>query len=123
MPPAERHGPMNEVRGTWRGLVGFSDVYRRFVEFVCRRPGRALALLLLACVPAVLLTINFFAHVEAGLQELLPRDAPTVKALNQIHDRLGSQSHLTIVVQSGKPETNRRFVATLGERLAARHIP
>jgi predicted RND superfamily exporter protein len=103
--------------------VGFSRVYRRFVEFVCRRPGRALILLLAACLPAVGLTINFFAHVEAGLQELLPRDAPTVRALDQIHDRLGSQSHLTVVVQSAAPETNRRFISALAARLSARKIP
>ena len=123
MTPAERYGPMHVGRGKGRGLVGFLGLYRRFVDFVCRRPGRALALLLLACVPAVALTINFFAHVEAGLQELLPRDAPTVKALEQIHARLGSQSHLTIVVQSAVPETNRRFITTLAGRLSARKIP
>ena len=103
--------------------MGFLDVYRRFVDSVSRRPARALVLLLLACVPAVALTINFFAHVEAGLQELLPRDAPTVRALEHIHERLGSQSHLTIVVQSAAPETNRRFITTLAERLSARKIP
>jgi predicted RND superfamily exporter protein len=103
--------------------VGFLDAYRRFVEFVCRRPGRALIVLLVACVPAIGLTINFFAHVEAGLQELLPRDAPTVRALDQIHGRLGSQSHLTIVVQSAAPDTNRRFISALAERLSAREIP
>jgi predicted RND superfamily exporter protein len=102
--------------------VGLTGLYSRFIDLVCRRPGRALGLLLLACVPAVLLTIDFFAHVEAGLQELLPRNAPTVKALEQIHDRLGSQSHLTVVIQSADPPTNRRFVATLGDRLKARHI-
>jgi uncharacterized protein len=103
--------------------VGFLGIYRRFLDFVCRRPGRALALLLLACVPAVALTINFFTHIEAGLQELLPRDTPTVKALEQIHARLGSQSHLTIVVQSSVPANNRQFITTLAERLSARKIP
>jgi len=63
MTDAQRHGPMRDVRGRGRGLVGFLDVYRRFVDFVCRRPARALILLLVACLPAVGLTINFFAHV------------------------------------------------------------
>jgi predicted RND superfamily exporter protein len=100
-----------------------SALYTSFISYVCRRPGRALILLVVACVPALALTINFFAHVEAGLQELLPRNAPTVKALEQIHERLGSQSHLTVVVQSAAPETNRRFIAALGKRLAARQVP
>jgi predicted RND superfamily exporter protein len=103
--------------------VGLTSLYTGFLDYVSRRPGRALVFLLLASVPAVVATINFFAHVEAGLQELLPRDAPTVKALTQIHARLGSQSHLKVVVQSSAPETNRRFIAILGERLRARNIP
>lgn len=103
--------------------MGLTNLYSRFLDYVCGQPRRALLLLLLACVPAAAATINFFAHVEAGLQELLPRDAPTVTALTQIHARLGSQSHLKVVVQSGVPETNRRFIATLGERLSARKIP
>jgi predicted RND superfamily exporter protein len=100
-----------------------SSLYTAFVSFVCRNPRRAALLLALGCLPLLFLTVRFFGHVEAGLQELLPRDAPTVRALDQIHDRLGSQSHLTVVVQSGEPPINRRFIAELADGLTRRRIP
>jgi predicted RND superfamily exporter protein len=103
--------------------VGLQDLYTGFVQFVCRSPRRAAVYLLLACLPLLFLTVRFFGHVEAGLQELLPRDAPTVRALDQIHDRLGSQSHLTVVVESNDPPANRRFITELAEALRQRHIP
>jgi predicted RND superfamily exporter protein len=101
----------------------FSSSYTGFVEFVCRNPRRAAVLLALGCLPLLFLTVRFFGHVEAGLQELLPRDAPTVRALDQIHDRLGSQSHLTVVVESADPPNNRRFISELAEALRRRKIP
>src|SRR4051812_22982532 len=79
-----------------RASVGASIIYRRFVAWVCRNPRLATLWLAVACVPALALTIHFFGHVEAGLQELLPRNTPAVSALERIHARLGSQSHLTI---------------------------
>ncbi len=101
----------------------FAHLYSRFLDFVSRRPGRAAVLLVLGCLPALALTANFFAHVEAGLQELLPRDTPTVRALEQIHARLGSQAHLTVIAQSPEPAANRRFIAALAERLRRRQLP
>ncbi len=99
------------------------NAYRRFVAFACARPRVAAALLALACLPALGLTARFFANVDAGLQELLPRTSPSVRALEQIHNRLGSQAHLTIIAQSPDADTNRRFIDTLGERLLRRRIP
>jgi predicted RND superfamily exporter protein len=103
--------------------VGLSDLYRAFVRSVSRSPGRAAVLLALFCLPALALTIRFFAHVEAGLQELLPRGSPTVRALDKIHQRLGSQAHLKIIVQSPEREANHRFLGAVAGRLAARRIP
>src|SRR5688572_17180631 len=100
-----------------------SGLYGRFLDAVLQAPRRAFLLLCLACVPAFALTVSFFSHVEAGLQELLPKHAPTVRALEQIHARLGSQAHLTIIASSAEPETNRRFIATLGERLRSLNLP
>jgi predicted RND superfamily exporter protein len=98
-------------------------LYRQFVDFVCRGPRGAAVLLALLCLPPLWLTVRFFSHVEAGLQEMLPRDTPTVRALEQIHDRLGSQAHLKIIVQSADPAANRRFVTALAGRLEGRRIP
>jgi hypothetical protein len=100
-----------------------SEAYARFVDFVCRRPRTAALGLALACLPALALTVQFFTHVEAGVHELLPPDAPTVRTLNEIYARLGSQAHLTVIAHGEDPAANRRFVDALGARLRAARIP
>jgi uncharacterized protein len=103
--------------------LGLRPLYRGFVDSVCRRPRLAAALLAGLCVPALALTVRFFGHVEAGLQELLPRNTPAVRALELIHDRLGSQAHLKIIAESPDPSANRRFISALADRLQAARIP
>jgi predicted RND superfamily exporter protein len=80
-------------------------------------------LLLLLLIPATVLTVQFFSNVQAGLQELLPKEAPSVQALNKLHALLGGKSHLTVIAQSPDPDANRRFIALLSQRLHERHIP
>ncbi|HTP51431.1 MAG TPA: MMPL family transporter [Anaeromyxobacteraceae bacterium] len=104
-------------------LAFVADRYRLFVEKVCARPAAAMLILGLACVPALALTAAYFSDVRAGLQELLPASAPSVRALDQIHARLGGQSHLAVVAQSDDPAANRRFIDELYARIAAAHLP
>ncbi len=104
-------------------LVAGSDLYRRYVGFSCRRPQRVALLLGLLCLPAAGLTGKFFAEIEAGLQELLPPESPSVRALTRIHDRLGSQAHLTVIADSPDPAANRRFIDALALRLHALRLP
>jgi predicted RND superfamily exporter protein len=97
--------------------------YLAFTSRVDRSPHRALALLALAMVPALYLTVLFFGDVRSGLEELLPSSAPSVRALEKIHARLGGKSHLTIIADSPDPAANRRFIDELTERLRAKKIP
>jgi predicted RND superfamily exporter protein len=98
-------------------------IYLRFAEWIDRRPLRALLILALASIPALALTIQFFGDVRSGLEELLPSSAPSVRALGEIHRRLGGKSHLTVIVDSPDPDENRRFITQLTERLEAREPP
>jgi predicted exporter len=95
----------------------------RYIEWVDIRPGRAALLLLLVCVVPVILTVQFFGDIRAGLTDLLPSNAPIVGAMNQISARLGAQSRLNVIAQSPNADANRRFIRQLGERLEAKHIP
>ena len=97
--------------------------YRRFVEGVCARPRLAVLLLALSCVPATALTAAYFADVRADFQELLPPSTPSVRALDQIHARLGGKSHLAVVAQSDDAAANRRFIDELYERMVALRLP
>lgn len=98
-------------------------LYQRWVKAIVDRPGRAGALLSLLAIPAVYFSALYFMNVRAGLEELLPPDAPSVLALEELHERIGGVANLIVIVHSKDPEANRRFVAELGPRLDARKIP
>jgi predicted RND superfamily exporter protein len=98
-------------------------LYRRWVEAICRAPRRAALLLALACVPATYFTALYFMNVHAELQELLPPESPSVKALQELHRRNGGVSNLVVIASSPDGEVNRRFIAELAGRLEARRIP
>jgi uncharacterized protein len=116
---------MAQVSGKFRSRVGvrLAEAYGRYVKLVCTRPGLAALLLGLGCLPALLLSIAFFSHIEAGLQELLPATAPSVRALNRLHTLVGGKSHLAIIAQSPDRAANERFILELTERLEAAKLP
>jgi hypothetical protein len=58
--------------------MSVSALYRRYVTAVRAQPRRAALVMLVLCIaPAI----------RAGLQELLPSNAPSVRALDEIHAR------------------------------------
>jgi predicted exporter len=97
--------------------------YDRYVAAACAKPGRSAALLTLACLPALALSIAFFSHIEAGLQELLPPTAPSVRALTELHALVGGKSHLAVIAYSPDRAANEDFISELTERLKARNLP
>src|SRR5271166_5054569 len=100
-----------------------SEAYGRYVALVCARPGLAALTLGFFCLPALALSIAFFSHIEAGLQELLPPSAPSVRALNKLHALVGGKSHLAIIAQSPDRMANEHFISELTERLEAEKLP
>ncbi len=98
-------------------------LYQRYIDFVCRRRGVSLFVLLLACTVPAWLTVRLFQDVRADLQELMPQDAPAARALNEIHARLGSQGHLTIVAHGRNPDANRGFIDAISKRLRSLQLP
>jgi predicted RND superfamily exporter protein len=97
--------------------------YGRAVERIDAQPRRWLFALGLACLPALILTAQFFADVRSNLEELLPKSARSVLALNSIHHRLGGKAHLTVIAESSDAAANRRFISELVERLEKRRLP
>jgi hypothetical protein len=106
-----------------RALALVADLYRRYVEAVSAHPRRWALGMGLACVPAFVLSALYFADVRAGLQELLPPSAPAVRAIEQIHARLGGRSHLIVIAQSDDREQNHRFIDELAARFEALRLP
>ena len=95
--------------------------YARYVAAVFAHPKLAALLLCLACVPGIVLDAQFFSNVRTGLEDLLPKSAPSVRAIDALHKRLGGRAHITVIAQSDDPLANRKFIDELGARLEASH--
>jgi predicted RND superfamily exporter protein len=110
----------------FRSAAAPSILTRRYGQWVGaadRHPRRLALAVAVALLPALLLTVRFFSDVRAGLEELLPRSATSVKALEELHRRLGGQSHLTVIAASGDVAANRQLIDRFCQRMAARHLP
>ncbi len=89
--------------------------------------GRARLVLLVAGVLAAVCGVRAvltYANLRSDLEELLPRSAPSVQALDQARRRLPGLRHLGVVVDTGRPENADaalRFLSDLEARVA--HYP
>ena len=102
----------------------FSNAYRVLLRRIERSPRLSALILTAALIPALYLCALYFMNVRAGMQDLLPDDSPTVKAVKTLQERFaGSTAGLLIVVQSPVPEDNRRFVRALGDAIRNRKLP
>ncbi len=73
----------------------------RLVEF-CLRHGRTLWLLALAlAVPAAIRTGTMYAHLRADVEALLPKEAPSVVAANDLRHRMTGLKYLGVLVDTG----------------------
>jgi predicted RND superfamily exporter protein len=89
--------------------------------------GRAGLVLLVACLFALVSgtrAVLTYANLRSDLEELLPRSAPSVRALDEARHRLPGLRHLGVVVDTGRPENAEaalRFLTDLETRVA--HYP
>ncbi len=74
---------------------------RRYVRWALRH-GRALwiAALVLA-VPAALRTASLYANLRSSLDELLPRDAPSVVAIDELRRRMPGLQYFGVILDVG----------------------
>lgn len=74
---------------------------RTFVAWVLRH-GRTLWIIaILLAIPASWRTYVLYSHLRSDLEELLPRDAPSVRALEELRTRLAGLEYLGVVVDTG----------------------
>jgi predicted RND superfamily exporter protein len=91
----------------------------RFVDWALRH-GRALWILaLLLAIPAALRTGWLYAHLRSDLEELLPRESPSVVALEELKLRLGGRQFMGVVVDAATTE-NMPVAEGFLDALAAR---
>ncbi len=111
--PLAGHGPKRLVALLYERLVGAICAHRRLATLI--------VMILLA--PAAVLSARYFLDIHAGMEDLLPPDAASVRALERIHARVGGVARFNVIAHSANRADNERFVRELTERLRARKIP
>ncbi|HKQ70519.1 MAG TPA: MMPL family transporter [Polyangiaceae bacterium] len=98
------------------------EAMRAYVRWAIRRGALLWALALALAVPALIRTVSLYVHLKSDIEELLPRAAPSVSALDELRTRMPGLRYLGILVDTGKPENlgaAERFLDDLGARVHA----
>jgi hypothetical protein len=93
---------------------------RAFVRWTLRWGKWLWAAALVLAVPATWRTAELYAHLRSEIEQLLPRSAPSVVAIDELRARLPGLKHLGVIVDTGT-EANlpaaERFLDDLAVRL------
>jgi predicted RND superfamily exporter protein len=104
------------------GTEGPSPAVRAFVLWTLRH-GRLLWIVaLLAGIPATYRTIGLYAHLRGEVEELLPRKAPSVRALDELRARSPGLQFLGVVAEvpdAARLPAAERFLDDLAARIRA----
>ncbi|HET7545250.1 MAG TPA: MMPL family transporter [Polyangiaceae bacterium] len=89
-----------------------NDRVRRYVAWAVRNGWWLWLLAVLLAVPAAVRTVKLYANLKSDVEELLPRNAPSVAAIDELRARMPGVRYLGVLVDVGKPEN-----LAAGERL------
>ena len=76
---------------------------RAFVKFTLRYGKLLWAIALLLAIPATWRTVELYAHLKSDLEELLPRSAPSVVAIDEMRARNPGLQYLGVLVDFASP--------------------
>jgi predicted RND superfamily exporter protein len=85
---------------------------RRFVAWTLRHGTLLWTIAVLLAIPAGWRTVNLYQHLRSDVEELLPRNAPSVVAIEELRRRMAGLQYLGVMVDVGRPEN-----LAAGERL------
>ena len=99
-----------------------TERWRRLTAWIVAH-GRALWIVaLLLAVPATYRTAMLYAHLKSDVEALLPRDAPSVRAVDELRARMPGLQYLGVVVDTGSAQNlaaGERFIDDLAARIQA----
>src|SRR5271165_6167486 len=83
---------------------GPTPAIRAYVAWVLRHGWLLWGIALLVAVPATFRTVSLYRHLKSDLEELLPRDSRSVRALDEMRARIPGLQYLGVVVDTGTAE-------------------
>jgi hypothetical protein len=92
---------------------------RAFVRWAIRRGRLLWTLAVLLAIPALVRTVGLYARLKSDIEELLPRQAPSVLALDELRARMPGIAYLGVLVDVGS-EQNLPAGEKMLDDLAAR---
>jgi predicted RND superfamily exporter protein len=95
---------------------------RRFIKWTLRHGKTLWLLAVLLAIPASWRTAQLYRNLRSELEELLPRDAPSVVAIGELRRRMAGLQYLGVVVDTAAPGRPDRLARAdrLVDDLAAR---
>ena len=93
---------------------------RRFVSWTLRHGKLLWAIAFLLAIPATWRTTNLYRHLRSDIEELLPRSAPSVVAIDELRQRMAGLQYLGVLVDVGSPDrlaAGERFLDDLAVRV------
>jgi predicted RND superfamily exporter protein len=97
-----------------------SDRLRRYVAWAVRSGPWLWAIAVLLAVPAMFRTVHLYANLKSDVEELLPRNAPSVAAIDELRRRMPGVRYLGVFVDVGRAENlpaGERLVDDLAARV------
>ena len=76
----------------------------RYVAWVLRHGKIIWTIALVLAIPATWRTAMLYANLKSDVQELLPRDSPSVKAVDEVRARMPGLQFLGVVVDTGNAD-------------------
>ncbi len=93
---------------------------RAFASWALRRGRLLWCLAILLAIPAAFRTASLYLNLRSDLEELLPKSAPSVAALDELRARLPGLQFLGVIVDTGSAEhmaAGERFLDDLAARV------
>ncbi len=81
---------------------------RAFVAWTVRNGWLLWLGAVLLAVPATARTVSLYRHLRSEVEELLPRESKSVKALDEMRKRIPGLQYLGVVVDTGRAREPRR---------------
>jgi uncharacterized protein len=103
-------------------VQGPGEQTRAYVAWTLRHGWLLWVIALALAVPATWRTVWLYGHLKSELEELLPRESPSVRALDELRARLPGMQYLGVVVDTGRSEdlaSGERLIDDLAARIRA----